>query len=159
VEGKATQRQKKKEEADRKWVKEMSDKPPTTKNGGQGKTSHQLMNNYTPPPKKTWADVIKGGGINVQIVLRNGNLGLTSPTNRRGERQGGVAWWLGKRNAVGLRGVMGRGNDGVEITPCGGNKGRKLEKDGRERVEDRWEPSAVASVQVGHLDQMTRDGL
>jgi hypothetical protein len=42
VEGKATQRKKKTEEAGKKWVKEMSDKPPMTKNGGWGKNSHQL---------------------------------------------------------------------------------------------------------------------
>jgi hypothetical protein len=38
------------------------------------------------PPKKTWADIVKGGGINVQIMLGNGNLRLTSLMNRRGER-------------------------------------------------------------------------
>jgi hypothetical protein len=42
VEGKATQRQKKNMEADKKWAKETSDRTPTTKNGGWGKNSHQL---------------------------------------------------------------------------------------------------------------------
>jgi hypothetical protein len=41
MEGKATQRNKKNEVADKKWAKEMNNKPPTTKNGGRGKNSHQ----------------------------------------------------------------------------------------------------------------------
>jgi hypothetical protein len=84
VEGKATQRTKKNENADKKWTKETSDKPPTMKNGGRGKNSHQLRANTT-STKKTWADVIRNGGINVQIVLGNGNRGLTIPTKIRGE--------------------------------------------------------------------------
>jgi hypothetical protein len=40
VEGKATQRKKKNKEADRKWAKEMSNKPLTTKKCGRGKKSH-----------------------------------------------------------------------------------------------------------------------
>jgi hypothetical protein len=42
VQGKATQRKKKNKEVDKKWTKETSDKPPTMKNGGWGKNSHQL---------------------------------------------------------------------------------------------------------------------
>jgi hypothetical protein len=41
VEGKSTQRKKKNAEAEKKWVKETHDKTPITKNGGQGKNSHQ----------------------------------------------------------------------------------------------------------------------
>jgi chromosome segregation ATPase len=41
VEGKATQRKKRNEEANKKRAKETSDKPPTTKNSGRGKNSHQ----------------------------------------------------------------------------------------------------------------------
>jgi hypothetical protein len=41
VEIKGTQRKKKNEVVDRKWAKEMNDKPPTMKNGGRGKNSHQ----------------------------------------------------------------------------------------------------------------------
>jgi hypothetical protein len=47
--------------------------------------------------KKTWADVVKAGGINVQIVLGNGNLGLV-PQRKRGERRGaerGCGEWGG----------------------------------------------------------------
>jgi hypothetical protein len=47
---------------------------------------------------------------------------------------------------------MGRGKDSPEMTPCSGNKGRKIENDGSRRVEDRGEPSMAASVQAGHLD-------
>jgi hypothetical protein len=84
VEGKATQRKKKNEDAGKTWAMEMSDKPPMTKNGGQGKNSHQPQTNNT-SAKKTCVDVIKSGGINLQIVLGNGNLGLTTPMKTRGE--------------------------------------------------------------------------
>jgi hypothetical protein len=55
------------------------------KTGGRAKNTHQPKLT-TPSVKKTWAEVIKSGGINVQIVLGNGNLGLTTPITRRGER-------------------------------------------------------------------------
>jgi hypothetical protein len=113
VEGKATQRNKKNEEAGKKRAKEMNDKPPITKNGGRGKNSHQPRHNDT-SNKKTWADVVKSGGINVQIVLGNGNLGLTTPTKMRGERRGGAARRLAKRGEDGERGAMGRGKEGLE---------------------------------------------
>jgi hypothetical protein len=113
VEGKATQRKKKNEEAGKKRAKEMNDKPPMTKNGGRGKSSHQPRHNDT-SNKKTWADVVKSGGINVQIVLGNGNLGLTIPTKMRGERRGGAARRLAKRGEDGERGAMGRGKEGPE---------------------------------------------
>ncbi|KAI5815575.1 hypothetical protein BZA77DRAFT_355069 [Pyronema omphalodes] len=41
---------------------------------------------------KTWADVVRSGGINVQIVLGNDNLRPTTPVKvkgQRGERRGG----------------------------------------------------------------------
>jgi hypothetical protein len=90
VEGKAIQRKKKNAEADQKWAKETSDKPLTIKNSRQGKNSHQLWPNNT-PTKKTWADVIKNRGINIQIVLGNGNLRVAIPMKIRGERWGGAA--------------------------------------------------------------------
>jgi hypothetical protein len=68
VEGKATQRRKRIEAAGKQRAIETSNKPPTTKNCGRCKTSHQPRPNKT-PAKNTWADVIKNGGINVQIVL------------------------------------------------------------------------------------------
>jgi hypothetical protein len=53
--------------------------------------------------KKTCADVIQNRGIIVQIVLGNGNLGLTTPTKMRGESRGGAAWRLVKREVDGER--------------------------------------------------------
>jgi hypothetical protein len=41
VEGKATQRRKQKVMVDKKRTEDGSDKPPMTRNGGQGKNSHQ----------------------------------------------------------------------------------------------------------------------
>jgi hypothetical protein len=113
VEGKATQKKKKSTAADKKWAKEMHDNTQTMKNSGQGKNSHQLRPNNT-SAQKTWADIVKSGGINVQIVLGNGNLGLTTPMKIRGERRGGAAWRLAKRGEDGERGTMGRGKDGPE---------------------------------------------
>jgi hypothetical protein len=104
VEGKATQRKKKTEEADKRRTGTAREKTPTMKNGGRGKNSHQPRPNTT-STKKTWADVVKSGGINVQIVLGNGNLGLTPPTKARGERRGGAARRLRRRNEPGERGA------------------------------------------------------
>jgi hypothetical protein len=64
----------------------------------------------TPSVKKTWAEVIKSGGITVQIVLGNGNLGLTTLMARRGEMQGGAAPRLAKKEGDRERGVKRRGN-------------------------------------------------
>jgi hypothetical protein len=154
VQGKATQRKKKNAEADKKRATETSNKTPMTKNGRQGKNSHQPRPNKT-SAKKTWADVIKSGGINVQIVLGNGNLGLTTPMKARGERRGGAARRLGRRNEARERGATEKGNDGLELNISGGNQGGKIGKNGWGRVEDRGEPGAVALEQVGLMDQMT----
>jgi hypothetical protein len=152
VERKAIQRKKKNAEADKTRAKENNVKPPTIKNGGWGKKPHQPMNNNT-PPKRTRADIIKAGGINVQIVLGNGYLGLTTPRKMRGERQGGAAHRLGKKDGARERGAIGRGKDSPEMTPSGGNTGGKTGKNGRGREQDREEPSLVASVQAGHMDK------
>jgi hypothetical protein len=109
----------------------------------------------TPSAKKTWAEVIKSGGINVQIVLGNGNLGLTTLTMKRGERRGGAARRLMKRGENGERGATGRGKGGPEEIISGGNKGGQKGKNGRGREEDREEPGAVASEQTGLLDKTT----
>jgi hypothetical protein len=42
--------------------------------------------------------------------------------------------------------VIGRGKDGLEMIASGGNNGRKMEKDGRGRVEERGEAGMVASL-------------
>jgi hypothetical protein len=63
---------------------------PKMKTGGRGKNTYQPKLT-TPSAKKTWVEVVKSGGINIQIVLGNGNLGLIIPlTKKRGERRGGV---------------------------------------------------------------------
>jgi hypothetical protein len=110
----------------------------------------------TPSAKKTWAEVVKSGGINVQIVLGNGNLGLATLMKMRGERRGRAARRLTKRKEDGERGVKRRGNKGLEVIPSGGNKGGQMGKHGRGRQEERGEPGAVAPVQAGHLDQTMR---
>jgi hypothetical protein len=154
VQGKATKRKKKNAEAVKKTGKEMDDKTPMTKNGGWGKNSHQPQLNTT-SGKKTWVDVVKSGGINVQIVLGNGNLRLTTPRTKREERRGGAARRLMKRGGNGERGATGRGKGGLEEIISGGNKGRQIGKNGMGREEDREEPGVAASEQTGLLDMTT----
>jgi hypothetical protein len=62
MEGKAAQKKRRNDKADNKWATETSNKPLTTKTGGQGKTTHQPRIN-TPSTKKTWAEVVKSGGL------------------------------------------------------------------------------------------------
>jgi hypothetical protein len=130
VEGKATQKKRRNDKADNKRAATTANNTPTTKTGGRGKNTHQPRTN-TPSAKKTWAEVIKSGGINVQIVLGNGNLGLTTPMTRRGERRGGSARRLVKKAGVGQRGEEGRGagspkvsgEDGTGTKQSGGERG------------------------------------
>jgi hypothetical protein len=84
----------------------------------------------TPSAKKTWAEVVKSGGINVQVVLGNGNLGLITPMMRRGERRGGAAWRLGKKARAGERGKVGRDMGGPKVT---GGTGTSTKGSGGER--------------------------
>jgi hypothetical protein len=133
VEGKAAQKKRRNEKADNKRGMETSNEPPTTKTGGRGKNSHQPRTTNT-SAKKTWAEVIKSGGINVQIVLGNGNLGLaTPPTKKRGERRGGTACRLRWTAGVGERGVERRGKVG---RPGAGGKEASTNGGGGERVEE-----------------------
>jgi hypothetical protein len=91
---------------------ELSNKPLMIKIGGWGKNSHQPQITDT-SMKKTWVEVIKSGGINVQIVLGNSNLGLTTPPmKKRGERRGGAVRSLGRKDGVGERGEERRGKVG-----------------------------------------------
>jgi hypothetical protein len=154
VQGKATQKKKRNEEAGKKQVKETSNKTRTTKNGRQGKNSHQPQPNTT-SSKKIWADVIRSGGINVQIVLGNSNLGLTTSTKTRGERQGGAAQRLAKKEVDGERGTMGRGKVGLEEITCRRNQGGQIGKTGRGKGEERGEPGAAAPEQAGLLEKKT----
>jgi hypothetical protein len=94
--------------------------------------------------KKTWAEVVKSGGINVQIVLWNGNLGLaTPPTRKRGERRGGAARRLGRRDGVGERGEETRGKVG---RPGMGRKEASTTSGGGERVEESGGEGGPAAV-------------
>jgi hypothetical protein len=115
-------------------------------NGEWVKKNHQpMMKNYH--DMKAWADVVQSGGINIQILLGNGNLGQATPvrmTGERGERRWGTTRRLRKRSRAGIgesgeRGALGRGNVGPEVILLGGNKGGKIDKNGWERVEDRGE--------------------
>jgi hypothetical protein len=85
VEGKEARKKRRNEKADNKPAATTVSNTPKTTTGGRGKNTHQPRTN-TPSAKKTWAEVVKSGGINVQIVLGNGNLRLTTPMARRGER-------------------------------------------------------------------------
>jgi hypothetical protein len=79
------QKKRRNDKADNKWAATTVNNTPTMKNSGRGKNTHHPRMN-TPSAKKTWAEVIKSGGINVLIVLGNGHLGLTTLMARRGER-------------------------------------------------------------------------
>jgi hypothetical protein len=85
VERKATRWKMKAADTEKRRTAAACEKLPTIQNGGWEKKTHQLTNKNQ-CTTKTWADVIKSGGINVQIVLGNVNLGLTTPTKARGER-------------------------------------------------------------------------
>jgi hypothetical protein len=145
MEGKAMQKRRRNNKADNKWAMMTTNNTLTMKTGRRGKNTHQQRIN-TPSAKKTLAEVIKSGGINVQIVLGNGNLRLTILMARRGERQGGAAWRLAKKEGDGERGAKRRHNDSSEVIQCRGNKGGQIGKDGRGRVEERGEPSMAAPV-------------
>jgi hypothetical protein len=130
---KATRRKTNTAEADNTRMETVCEKTPTKQNGEWVKKNHQpTISNYR--DAKTWADVVQSGGINVQIVLGNGNLGQATPvrmTGERGERRGGTTQRLRKRSGVGRgesgeRGVLGWGNVGPEEITSGGNKGFDL---------------------------------
>jgi hypothetical protein len=148
VEGKGTQLKRRNDKADNKWAATTANNTPTTKNGGRGKNTHQPRTN-TPSTKKTWAEVIKSGGINVQIVLGNSNVGLTTPTARRGERWGGAARRLGKKAGGGERGEEGRGMGGPKMTGgdgicTKGSGGERGVESGAEVAQRRYNLSFVA---------------
>ncbi|KAI5812146.1 hypothetical protein BZA77DRAFT_359711 [Pyronema omphalodes] len=97
----------------------------------------------TSSAKKTWAEVVKSGGINVQIVLENGNLGLTTPPTRRGEWRGGAARRLRKKEGEGERGEEKRGRAGPGVS-----KGKESEdtSGGVERGEESGGVGGPAAV-------------
>jgi hypothetical protein len=143
VEGKAAQKKRRNDKADNKQATTTANHTPKMMNGGRGKNTHQPRTN-TPSVKKTWAEVVKSGGINIQIVLGNGHLGLTTPpTKNRGERRGGAACRLGRKEGIGERGEERRGKVGQP-----GMGGKEASTTGRagERVKEsrgRGGPAAV----------------
>jgi hypothetical protein len=112
MEGKEAWKRRRNEKADNELVATTMSNTLKIKTGGRGKNTHQLKL-ITPSAKKTWAEVIKSGGINIQIVLGNGNLGLaTPPMKKRGERRGEAVRRLGRKEGVGKRGEERRGKVG-----------------------------------------------
>jgi hypothetical protein len=93
---------------------------PRNEDSGQGNNTYQLQIN-TPSTTKTWEEVIKYGGINIQIILGNSNLGLTELMKARGERQGGAVQRLVKKEGDRERGMGGRGKGGLEKINNRGN--------------------------------------
>jgi hypothetical protein len=76
---------------------------------GQGKKAHQPTAKHH-HDARTGVDVVRGGGINVQIVLGNGNLGTTQPETgkkdrRDGARDGAARQLARKREGVERRGM------------------------------------------------------
>jgi hypothetical protein len=68
VEGKEAWKKRRNEKADNAPAAKTASNIPKTETSGRGKNTHQPKLT-TPSAKKTWAEVIKSGGINVQIVL------------------------------------------------------------------------------------------
>jgi hypothetical protein len=82
---KATRWKMKAAEADNMRMETAREKTPTKQHGEWVKKNHQpTTSNYC--DAKTWADVVWSGGINVQIVLGNGNLGQATPVRMIAER-------------------------------------------------------------------------
>jgi hypothetical protein len=70
---------------EKRWTDIMYGKTLTKQTGERGKKPHQPTNNNH-RVTKTWADVIKNGGINVKIVLGNSN--LRQAITRDGHKKG-----------------------------------------------------------------------
>jgi hypothetical protein len=130
VEAKAVQKKRRNNKANNKWAMTNTNYTPKTTNGGSGENTYKPWIN-TPSAKKTWAEVIKSGGINVQIVLGNSNLGFAiPPIKKRGERGGGAACRLGRKEGAGERGeerwsrvsLPGAGGKEVSTTSRGGER-------------------------------------
>jgi hypothetical protein len=87
--GKATRGKAKAAMGKKKQTATPCDETPNKMNGGWGKKAHQLTTNHH-HDARTWADVVRSGAINIQIVLGNGNLGTTQPETRKRERRDGA---------------------------------------------------------------------
>ncbi|KAI5787934.1 hypothetical protein FPQ18DRAFT_307936 [Pyronema domesticum] len=84
VEGKAARKRKPKKRNSKEGLED-NDRNQTDP-GNTGNARRSPRNNR--PAKKAWADVVRAGGINVQILLGNGNLGQTTTKTKKGERRG-----------------------------------------------------------------------
>jgi hypothetical protein len=92
VKGKGARRKAKGTGSETQQTAQPRNETPTKQHGVRGKKPHQPTTKHH-RDKKTWADVVRSGGINVQIVLGNSNLGQATPvklTGQRGERRGGA---------------------------------------------------------------------
>jgi hypothetical protein len=115
--GKAARWKAKAAEAKKKGTVTLRDETPNKTNGGWGKKAQQLRNNTgNHGAAETWADVVRRGGINMQIVLGKGNLGTTQPETGKKERRDGVrdgaARRLGRKREGGGRGGMNHDDNG-----------------------------------------------
>jgi hypothetical protein len=133
----------------KRWTATPRDETPNNQHGGRGKKAHQPRNNTgNPHTAETWADVVRKGGINVQIILGNGNLGTTQPeTRKKKERRDRVACQLGRKREGGERGGMQWGTGGP-----------KCYDDNGEGRRNKGQPGMATAVQTGHLGQKMRDG-
>jgi hypothetical protein len=69
-------------EVDKRRIETVYERSLTKQNGEWGKKHYQpMMNNHR--DGKTWADVVRSGGIKIQIVLGNGNLSQATMMKRR----------------------------------------------------------------------------
>jgi hypothetical protein len=142
--GKAARRKAKAAEAKKKWTATLRDETPNKTNGGRGKKAHQPRNNTgNHRAAETWADVVRRGGINVQIVLGKGNLRTTKPETGKKERRDGA------RDGAAHR--LGRKREG-------GGRGGMYHDDNGEGRRNKGQPGAATPVQTGHLGQKMRDG-
>jgi hypothetical protein len=160
VKGKRAKRKSKGTGSGLQRTAEPRDKTPTKQNGARGKKPHQPIAKHH-RGSKSWADVVRSGGINVQIVLGNGNLGQTTPvrlTGKRGERRGGTAGrerqrGIGGRGDRRERGPGGRGNAGPGLDTCGGALGESMEVDGEGGKKDKGVPGAASPERIGPGDR------
>jgi hypothetical protein len=161
VTGKGARRKGKGIGSETQWTAQLRNETPMKQHGAQGKKPHQPMTKHH-REKKTWADVVRSGGINVQIVLGNSNLGQATPvklTGQRGERRGGtIGGWRQRggagRGDRGERGPMGRGNAGPELDTHGGDCGGRMEVDEGGGKLDSRVPGVASPDQTGPGDHM-----
>jgi hypothetical protein len=144
--GKAIRWKAKATKAKKKCTATRHDATPNNQHRGWGKKAHQPTNNNH-HAAQSWVDVVHSGGINVQIVLANNNLGTTQPETRKKERRHGAAHQLGRKRGGGERGRMQQGTGGPEN-----------HDDNGEGKRNKGQPGAATPVQTGHLGQKMRDG-